>query len=444
MSAAGNGSGSGTNRRTLLKAGLTAPLALQAMPAGAMAKDEAVFGSERLVADVRVYAEAGNKQSGGPGDRWTADWTAKRLAVAGFAVERQGFDVPWFESGHADLVVGDARVVLTAQPLVVQTPTGGLTAPLRLAEVPGPLNGAIAVIRLPYRRWSTLVDRAVREPLADALARGAGAVILVTTGPTGEALLLNAPADKPLSDRPLALLGSANAAPIVEAARHGREATLTLTGTNGQRTAENIIGRRLRGDDRRWLAVSTPRSGWTDCAGERGPGIAIWLALAEWAPRAFPQHNLLFVCNSGHEYENLGASHLVEAFGPPPAKTDFWLHLGANAATRDWQEMPGRLLPLPSSDPYRFLMTSPDLVERARAIFAGQPGIEMAYPSSDGAAGELTEVVKAGYPRHAGIFGAHRHHHAAGDDMATIVAAPLAATARGFRDLLVAAVPAAR
>lgn len=435
--------GLGTDRRTLLKTGLVAPFALQPASVVAAAKENAMFAPDRLFADVRAYAGAGNKRSGGVGDRWTADWTAKRLVDAGFAVERQAFDVPWFESGQVDLTMDDMRIALTAQPLVVQTPANGLTAPLRLADVPGPLNGAIAVIRLPYRRWSTLVDRAVREPLADVLARGAGAVILVTTGPTGEALLLNAPADKPLSDRPLALLAPAKAAPVIEAARHGRGATLMVSGKGGQRTAENIIGRRLCGADRPWLVVSTPRSGWTDCAGERGPGIAIWLALADWAPRVFPRHNLLFVSNSGHEYENLGASHLVEALGPPPAKTDLWLHLGANAATRDWQEMPGRLLPLPSADPYRFLMTSPDLVERARAIFVGQPGIEMVYPSSEGAAGELIEVVKAGYPRHAGIFGAHRHHHAAGDDLSTIVAEPLAATARGFRDLLVAAIPTA-
>lgn len=403
-----------------------------------------MFGPERLFADVRAYAGAGNKQSGGAGDRWTADWTALRLAAAGFSVERQAFEVPWFESGRAELALGDMRIALTAQPLVVHTPAEGLAAPLRLAETTGPLDGTIVVVRLPHRRWSTLVDRAVREPIADAQARGAAAIILVTTGPTGEALLLNSPADHFVSDKPLALLAPAKAVPVVEAARHGREARLVLTGKGGSRTAENIVGRRWRGNDRPWLAVSTARSGWTDCAGERGPGIAIWLALADWAPRVFPQHNLLFVCNSGHEYENLGAGHLVEVFGPPPARTDFWLHLGANAATRDWQEMPGRLLPLPSADPYRFLMTSPDLVERARAIFAGQPGIEMAYPSSEGTAGELSEVVKAGYPRHAGVFGAHRHHHAASDDMSTVVAGPLAATARGFRDLLVAAVPTTR
>lgn len=434
----------GTDRRTLLKAGLATPLAWQASAAAAASQDDAMFGAEALFADVRAYTEAGNKQSAGAGDRWTANWIARRLDADGFAVERQPFDVPWFAASTCGLWLDGREIPLVPQALVVQAPPDGLSAPLRLAETAGRLDGAIALVRLPHRRWSSLLEHAVRIPLADAVARGAAAVILVTTGPTGEALWLNAPADKPLAgDRPVVLLAPKQAAPVIEAARDGREARLSLRGRGGKRIADNIIGRRVV-PGRRWLVVSTPRSGWTDCAGERGPGVAIWLALAAWMPRAFPRHSLLFVCNSGHEYENLGAGHLVEAFAPPPGETDFWLHLGANAATRDWQEIPGRLLPLPSADPNRFLMTSPDIVDRARQIFKGQPGIEMAYPSSEGTAGELTEVIKAGYSRHAGIFGAHRHHHAATDDLSTVAADPLAATARGFRDLLAAVVPAGR
>src|SRR3546814_2972566 len=87
--------------------------------------------------------------------------------------------------------IGDWSSDVCSSDLAVETGEAGLAAPLRLAEIPERLDGAIAVVRLPFRRWSSLVDRAVREPLADALARGANGVILITTGPTGEALLLN-------------------------------------------------------------------------------------------------------------------------------------------------------------------------------------------------------------------------------------------------------------
>lgn len=427
------------SRRTLLKAGMAAPLAVAAAPASAARVEHDIFGAERLLADVKAYAEAGNKQSGGSGDIWTADWTSERLAAVGFSIERQSFEVPYFRPLRAELEVGRHRIPIVAQPIVVSTTEDGLSAPIRLADTGGSLEGAIALVRLPYRRWSSILDRAVRTAIDDAVGRGAIAIILITTGPTGEVLLFNAPAEKLVSPKPLALLAPNLAGPVVDAARYGRHAKLFVTGDRGSRTTENIVGRRSVASDR-WIVVSTPRSGWTDCVGERGPGMAIWLALAQWMPRMFPRHNLLFVNNSGHEYEYLGADKMMKAFGPPPAETDFWLHLGANVATRDWHELPDRLLPLPSADPYRFLMVSNDLVGPARAIFKDQPGLEMAYPASEGTAGELSQIVKAGYLRYAGIFGAHRQHHAATDKLETVAGEPLAKTARGVCDLLLTSI----
>lgn len=406
-------------------------------PAVALGSRDA-FAADQLMADIATYAAAGNKRAGGPGDTGTLDWLSERLAALGFAIDRQLFEVPWFETQRADLMLGDSRIAVTPQPLVRPTVNEGIYAALRLADTEGDLTGAIAVVRLPFRRWSTITDKAVTGALSEAFARGARAVMLVTTGPSKQALLLNTPADKPLFDRPIVLLAPADAAPVVAAAQKGDHARLTVSGTAGKRNAANLVARRS-GRRGRWLVVSTPRSGWTDCVGERGPGVAIWLALADWAIAKRPDHDLLFVCNSGHEYENLGASHLVADVGPPPSQTDFWLHLGANVATRDWHELPDRMLPLPSADPYRFLVTSADMMDRARGIFAGQPGLEMPYTADQGTAGELTEIVKGGYPRLAGIFGAHRLHHAAGDNLSTIAPLPLAAAAQACRDLLAAA-----
>lgn len=425
-------------RRALLKAGLAAPLALPFASAAAEVSGSGAMSPDSLMADVRAYAAAGNKQSGGPGDRWTADWAAERLTAAGYAVQRQAFDAPFFEAGRCELVLGEAAIPVIAQPLVVTTPPSGVSAPLKLAEIGGRLEGSIAVVRLPYRRWSSLVDAAVRKPVADAVARGAVAVVVVTTGPTGEALLLNAHADAPFAPVPIALLAPRKGAPVMEAAQAGATARLYIEGQGGVRPAQNIIGQRIVARAP-WIVISTPRSGWTDCVGERAPGVAIWLALVQWLPRQFPRHSVLMVTNSGHEYENLGAKRMIEAFGPPPQQTALWLHLGANVATRDWHELPDRLLPLPSADPFRFLMTSDDLLAHARAAFRNQPGLEAAYSSSQGAAGELQEIVKAGYPRHAGLFGAHRQHHAASDTLETILSDALLAAARGCCALIASA-----
>jgi hypothetical protein len=127
-------------------------------------------------------------------------------------------------------------------------------------------------------------------------------------------------------------------------------------------------------------------------------------------------HNLLFVCNSGHEYQYLGAEELLREHAPPPDQTAFWLHLGANLAARDWHESVGGLQPLPGTDSQRYLVVSPSLLPAARANFRGLSGLEAPYSSDDLSAGELSNVLAAGYHKVAGIFGVHRYHHVRDDD----------------------------
>ncbi|QNQ11414.1 hypothetical protein [Sphingomonas alpina] len=402
-----------TRRDVLTASGAT----LVAAPAAALA-DPAV--TDRLSADLDRYIGFGNKASGGAGDTACGEWLQAELAAAGFRVERQTFTVPWFEARHASLTMGRDSAPLIPQAIVVPTGAGGVSGPLvRIdpgAGASGPLRGAVALLDLPFQRWSSAVAKPIREPVTAAFAAGVAGVVIVTNGPTGEALALNATGTAPMFPGPVGVIAPKQARPFLADAIAGRRATLRIDGEGGARAAFNLIGRIDRGAED-WIVVSTPRSGWFDCAGERGPGIAVWLALARWAGRELKSHNLAFLCNSGHEYENLGSEHALRAAAPPPGRTTFWLHLGANVASRDWHELgAGMLMPLPSADPQRFLVTSPALVDVARRAFAGQSGLEMAYPSGQGSAGELTNILAAGYAGVAGIFGAHRFHHAATDD----------------------------
>lgn len=145
-------------------------------------------------------------------------------------------------------------------------------------------------------------------------------------------------------------------------------------------------------------------------------------------------HNLAFVCNSGHEYEYLGASEALKAIAPAPADTRFWLHLGANVAACDWHEGTGQALP--SIDPQRFLAVDPALVPLARAVFAGHAGYENPYPNDKLAAGELVEIIAAGYRPAAGAFGIHRYHHVAEDDARCVSADSVATTAAVFQAMV--------
>lgn len=403
-------------------------------------RGEDPVSGDTIAGDLQAYIGFGAKHAGGRGDQAAAEWMASKLAGLGFSLGRETIDVPWFEPSAAMLAMPGVQAKFLPVGIAVQTPAAGTTAPLvhvdPLTGEGGSLAGAIALIELPYGRWSTSTSPSIARPLERAMAGGAVAAVIVTTGPTGATIALNADGRRPVAERPVAVIGSKLAQPFLAAARRGEPATLTLLGKGGRRPATNLVARIDRGRGR-WLVVSTPRSGWTQCGGERGPGIAAFLELARHAASHWKEHDLLFLCNSGHEYENLGAEHAIERSAPAPAQTAFWLHLGANVAARDWHEAGATgLLPLPSADPQRFLMTSQPLVERARHLFAEHAGLEMAYPVSAGASGELANIAAAGYPRIAGIFGAHRFHHVAEDDDRCVDAQLVHALMKPIRGLI--------
>jgi hypothetical protein len=377
--------------------------------------------------------EFGDKAAGGPGDEASGAWLERELRTLGFQTTRQTFDITYFETGVARLSVPGAEAAVHPQAIVSPTPAGGVDGPLVLwsPHLPaGALKGALALVVLPHRRWSTASSPEVRGPTTAALKAGARGVILVTTGPTGQMLALNGSAERPLFDGPVAVLAPNASAPFVAAAHARAPARLTITGRGGRREAWNLVGRLDRGAGRR-LVVSTPRSGWFTCAGERGPGVAIWLALARWAAAAPLRVDLTFLCTSGHEYDNRGGVEYLKNGAPSPAETGLWVHLGANAAARDWHEAGARLLPLPSADPQRYLVTT-ERPELLRKIFAGEPGLEAVYPSGPGVQGELSHFVEAGY-RVFGVFGAHRFHHAPDDDLRCVDGAVVARTGERFR-----------
>lgn len=414
------------SRRAILGAGAT--LLAAAPAAGAIAK---AGGSEAgAMRTLERYAGFGDKAAGGPGDNASGEWIEGELQALGYVCRRQPFEVPAYEGEAPTLSIAGAKATLIPQAIVQPTP--GITGPM---FVPGRGSGQIALLVLPFARWSTAKGEVARRVTAAATA-GAKAAIIVTTGPTGEALALNTPVDKPLFDIPAAVLAPRDADPFVEAAFKGAAATFVMPGRSIRRRAFNVTAT-LKQTTGKWLVISTPRSGWFGCAGERGSGLAAWLQLVTWAAKAKLPVNLALVATSGHEYEYAGGEQFIEHLAPKPADTALWVHLGANVAARDWHERGASLAPLPSADPQRFLLASAPLVEACKAAFAGQPGLEQTYAIDPRqTAGELASIVQAGYEPAIGIFGAHRFHHARGDDLRCVSPALIPPVADAFAQVI--------
>jgi hypothetical protein len=384
-----------------------------------------------LGADLANHASFGRKFSGGPGDVATAEWIAARLRGSGYAVEESTFDAPFFVQRAARLVADAVGVDVVPQAPVVPTGPSGITAPLTVveAEVPASVRGRIAVVIAPFGRHAALFpDRGIGQTVTAAARAGAAAVVLVTTGPSGEAIALNAP-ETPFVPVPMAILAPKRAAPLVAMGRAGATATLTLDGEATYRPSPNLVARRRRGP--RWLALSTPRSGWYDCVGERGTGTAVFLALADWAARRFPEHSIFAMNTGGHEYFFAG-SHRVLHEAPDPAATDVWAHIGATLAARGAEMRAGGLVMLDTVDPGRTLMTTGSVRDAAARAFEGLAGLEEPVAVRP-QAGELSAFTDLGFANAFAVLGLHSWFHTVEDTLERCDAALLAPVLRAHQ-----------
>ena len=141
--------------------------------------------------DLRRYVDFGIKQAGGEGDNACGEWMAAELTAAGYAVERQYYDVPYFEATAAELTMGEARAAVYPQPIVIPTGPQGVSGPLVRVDArgayAGSLEGAIALVDLPFGRWSTMIIPAARRPVEAAFAAGAAFAGASDTGAAGAA-----------------------------------------------------------------------------------------------------------------------------------------------------------------------------------------------------------------------------------------------------------------
>ena len=249
-----------------------------------------------------------------------------------------------------------------------------------------------------------------------------------------------------VGDVPTLLVAPRDAADLLNAAVRGDRATLWIEGVPVMSRSANLIARRP--GNGRTIIVTTPLSGWTAGAGERGSGIAAFLRLAGLLATRHREADLMFVGLVGHERENAGGARFMTAHAPAPDAVRLWIHIGANFAARDWHEVSDTLLaPLPAADAQRYILVNPDWLDTIRPALRGLPGMEMPYPAiAENATGEARQFLAQGYTRFITNFGAHRLHHAATDLPAAVDAASLEATWAGWSRAVLALLdgPAAR
>ena len=192
--------------------------------------------------------------------------------------------------------------------------------------------------------------------------------------------------------------------------------------------ARNVIARLERGP--RWIVLSTPLSGWFNAAAERGPGVAIFLALAGRIAHANPCDSIALVATSGHEsgYGGMAAA-IDDGLLPPPDATRLWVHLGAGLAAFDAS---GR-----QADTARYMLATPDAIDATRSAFAGVAGYSKPVTvDRHSAVGETEVIIDRGYARVVGGLSAHYYHHSRRDRADRTSGALILPVAEGFDRLV--------
>jgi len=369
-----------------------------------------------LMKDVAEYVAFGLHRSGSKGDVATSDWFAKHWSALGYQIEQPAFDIPNADTTVASLQFAGETVDGFAQPPILLTPPGGISAPLAMFDMgaPGGVSGRLAIVYVARQRGARAPLEKYREAAAKAAQAGAVGVVVIVASPSGEIAAINTPPGaKPVV--PVLFVAEREKARIESAISAGQPAILRIEGPGGIRQARNTIAR--RGASGPWVIISTPQSGWFTCGGERGPGVAMSRALAEWAARQSFACRWLFIATSGHEWTDTGAHRFHETSAPEPADTALWLHLGASFGARHYEEGDGGLRALDRPNVDRSFMVSADMMPAARKAFAGHPGIEKPLlANSDTARGEIKIVIEEGYPTLAGFWGGHTLFHDPTDD----------------------------
>jgi hypothetical protein len=414
---------------------VTVGLVALAWPLRAQIQVRPTFDPDRLVADVQTYHDFGVHRTAHPGDLATSAWLAERFRAMGLQTSGHTFTLRQFFLEEAS--IDDARGRIEAFPIWLPrtTPEGGATARLVIvddATPAGDIRGAVAWLRPDG-------GAAARARLnRKAIDAGAAAILIETTDGAGLGVLQAINAERSYVDRerpvPTLIFGAADTPRLRQSV--GLDVTVRITGQMvDDARATSTMGRRVVDEDADWIVVSTPSSGWFTVAGERAPGIAMLLALAEWVGTRTDGLNYLFVATSGHELDFLGARLLHEAhLAPPPERTRAWVHLGAQIATPPWEEVDGVLRPTDRVTAGT-LQATEDLAPAMRDAFAHLP---MYTLRTDTRIGEFRDLVEHGYRGLGIVGGGNPWFHVPGDDPRSVHGETLAAVTAAMAQALLA------
>lgn len=314
------------------------------------------------------------------------------------------------------------------------TEEAGLTAPLRVEPLLGDdaaLAGGIALLRFTRQFNADAAD--TDERLRAVEAAGAVAAVVTFDAPDNLISAHNYDIARGLGGLPTVVVGKDDHARLRQA--QGQMAQLRLTGTMGAGTGRNSLAL-LPGASERLLVIGTPLNTWLTGGGERAPGAAILIDLAQHLARRRATegdlpYSVLFIGSGGHEIYGFGLERVFSCV--PPERIHAYVHLGAGLVSRSTLKVGGTVVEGPGLTQNRALMHSENpLLESVVVPAFRRMGPYFRFNAGRAAPGEAFIAYNIGIPM-LSFTGANAFHHTVLDDARQIAFERLPDMAQAYR-----------
>ncbi len=284
---------------------------------------------ERINALIAEYSSQGIHRTGTEIDHQSADWLIEKIAALGVQVSDTAFGFKRVEPLLCSL--GISGLTVTGVPLYdcSYTDAKGIRGCI------GPLgsDADIGVATAPPFENSES-GQAIYSARRKAAHR---AIVIVSDKdlPENGPALFNAEHFSKPFGPPVLQVAHKHWPEIQSAIASSSVGHFTLHAKYVDAIARNI-GAKITGKNPQLapLVIMTPRSGWWQCASERGGGIACFLEMMRAIKESEAKRDVIFTANTGHELGHIGLDHYLETHAALVQDALLWIHLGANFAAQ--------------------------------------------------------------------------------------------------------------
>ena len=348
---------------------------------------------DRVSRVIEAYDRQGMHRTGTDVDHRSAAWLLDQVTRLGGDGSLESFTLDRVDPHDCYVTADDRRA--DGVPLFDGTFTraDGLTG--RLGR-----PGSTAEIAL------TEVDQAgissEGRSLADLRRGSHQALVVVTSGAHPGLTPMNAATFSEPFGVPVLQVGSQYGEWLAAVVSSGAPLHFVAHATRTPVDAQNVVvSVKGRATDLPPIVVMTPRSGWWQCAGERGGGLACWLEGLRALSTAGASRPATFVASSGHELGHRGLEAFMHRRPELVKGAAAWVHLGANIGAAK-----GRTR----------LQASDDAIEQVvgAALLRAGAGEQQRVPRGTVPAGEARNIHLGG-GRYVSLLGSSPFFHSQAD-----------------------------